>query len=74
MAASIFAQIAVMKNLEAGASPTRHLKRVSEIIGYRVTLATLVRKRWVTVDADVVGRVRPTAVGLGELKRLTDKR
>jgi hypothetical protein len=74
MVANISAQIAVMKNLEAGLSPTRHLKSVSEIMGYRVTLASLVKKRWVEVDAGAAGRVRLTAVGRGGLARLTDKR
>lgn len=74
MSTNIYAQVAVMRNLAAGLSPTNHIKTVGEMLGYKSTLAALVRKRWVAVDADVAGRVRLTPLGLLQLSRRPDKR
>lgn len=66
MKTNIHAQRAVLRNLALGLPPTANLKTVSEVRGFKITLAALVSKRWVTVDADVQGRVRLTPAGQRE--------
>lgn len=41
------AQLAVMRNLAAGRSPTTHLRSMSEFGGYTATNASLHRRGWI---------------------------
>lgn len=68
MSTNIHAQIAVLKNLADGKPPKAHLKTVSEVRGYKLTLAALVRKGWAAVDGDVAGRVHLTQKGAQALR------
>lgn len=68
MATNISAQVAVLKNLADGKPPKSHLKTVSEVRGYKLTIAALVRKGWAVVDGDVAGRTHLTQKGAEALR------
>lgn len=64
MDVSIYAQRYVLVNLALGREPTYGFKTITEFRGYQLTLATLVKNGFVTVDATARGTVRITPAGL----------
>lgn len=68
MNASIFAQRLVLINLALGRAPTHGLKTITEHRGYKLTLATLIRKGLATQDATVQGTVRIAPAGLRKVR------